>query len=691
MNKIIFLYFILYSTFLYSQCNSFTGCNPNNGLYSGNDPENIEYDNLIVTYHTSLIKDVFNNYKIWGELAAANGKDHIFTPQYINSTNYPKLTGNILKATIGSAGYIQLFVLTTDGLFVSGDPGRVIPKIIKPTSEFEKISVNGKPDGLPPGVLPSDVKMMFATTGSLTITTCSGYVYVLSENPYSRGNGKSGSETEWAQVMENTTTPLSDIIVARGQSKNGFALKKDGTIWTWGYGAYSGNNFSGHIQTFDFATKMVFPTGANGVKMIQATTSFSNNYISYYLLDQSNTLYCLGFNNDKQLGSPSEFPSTTGPFQKIWMVAKYPNGKIMNDIAWVSSNEADYTTAAVSVINKKGEVYNAGDNARKMLARDVNNVSYYFGKPNGIKSTDIITSCETGAHCTAITKKGTDHYGYAGHRYNGSMGNSDPNEGEESTYNFTITPEIYVCGVSCPDPLVENNSPVCFQTDASFSIKSTPNDVITYSLNNEPDETITIDNTGIFEIKIPAAEKSQTLTIKKIKNLICGEKKLNIISNSALINNSDIRVTETGNNTINITIENGTPDYLYQLLDYNDDVIYSWQSSNIFTDLKSNYYKIQVKTSGTECISVINFVYLNLPNVITPNSDGVNDKLPIDFFKNLSNSYLDIYDRFGQKLLHIDKNTTYQDYSKFSTGNYWYIFQDENGNIKNGWIFIKKR
>ncbi len=405
MNKLLFFYIFLLFSFSYSQCNSFSGCNPNNGLHSGNNPEEIEYDNLIVGYHTSLIKDVFNNYKIWGELAAANGTDHLLTPQYINSTNYPALTGTILKATIGSAGYIQLFVLTTDGLFVSGNPGRVIAESIKPTPEFERITVNGKDDGLPLGVFPADVKMLFATTGSLTITTCSGNVYVLSKNSESRGNGKNGTETEWAQVMENATTPLTDIIVARGQSRNGFALKRDGTIWTWGYGAYSGNNFPGHIQTFDYATKMILPAGVTAVKMIQATTDSSNNYISYYLLDQSNTLYCLGYNGNKQLGSQTEFPSPTGPFQKIWMTAKYPDGSIMNDIAWVSANEIDHTTSAVSVINKKGQVYNAGTNGYYMLGRDGNGQDYYFGIPNGIKSTDIITTCDTGGHCSSCNQK----------------------------------------------------------------------------------------------------------------------------------------------------------------------------------------------------------------------------------------------------------------------------------------------
>ncbi len=271
------------------------------------------------------------------------------------------------------------------------------------------------------------------------------------------------------------------------------------------------------------------------------------------------------------------------------------------------------------------------------------------------------------------------------------MGDGDPITNVEPSFNFINTPEVYICGVSCPDPLIENSSPICYQTATKFIIKSTPNDEITYSINNGADQVVIIDNTGAFEINIQSPDKNQTLKIKKIKNLICGEKNLNITSSSTLINNSDIKVTETNADTINITIENGTPDFLYQLSDQDGNIIRSWQSNNTFVNLTSNYYKIEVKTSGTNCISTLDFVFLNLPNVITPNNDGINDELPLGFFQKLSNSYLDIFDRFGKKILHLDKNSFNQDYSKLNSGTYWYIFYNEKGNMKNGWVLIKKR
>ncbi|RZJ84099.1 MAG: hypothetical protein EOO20_21695 [Chryseobacterium sp.] len=310
MKNLLSFFLFLTLPYCYCQCYNYSGCNPNSGLYSGNDPEDIDYDNIITAYHSTVIKDAFNNYKIWGSYAAANGVDNVLSPQYINSTNYPALTGDIKKVALGDIA--QLIVLTSDGLFVSGVPGRVIPISIKSTPFFERITVNGKSDGLPPGVNPTDVRMLFATSQALMITTCQGAVYVLSESTFARGDGNTGSDAAWARVMENATTPLTDVIVTRGQIKMGFALKKDGSLWTWGKNVYTGKNSDGYYQDIMYATKMTVPASVTGIKMIQATALGVADYHTYYLLDNKNTLYCLGFN------SYGEFGFRTFPIIKVW-------------------------------------------------------------------------------------------------------------------------------------------------------------------------------------------------------------------------------------------------------------------------------------------------------------------------------------------------------------------------------------
>lgn len=689
MEKILCFYIFFFCGFYYSQGNSYAGCNPNNGLYSDNNPEKIEYDNIITTFHTSVIKDAFNNYKIWGSRAASNGVDNIYSPQYINSSNYPALTGNVRKVALGA--YTQLVVLTDDGLFASGLPGEVLPLTIKSTPEFEKLTINGEITGLPAGVTPDNVKMMFATKKMLMITTWLGEVFVLSESPIARGNGNNGTDTQWAKVMEDATTPLSDVIVSRGQMDLGFALKRDGTIWTWGSHVFSGKSTDGYYQDYDYATKMALPAGILGIKMIQATMTVNNGNHTYYLLDTNDTLHCLGFNGY------AEFGYTTFPFVKVWTTSKYPDGSPTNNVSWISANEHYAGVPNMGVITKDGLLYTAGNNAGYVIGHGDNSTSsqaHPFKIPNGISATDVITNYEVGGHCSAAIKKGTSRYGYVGHRIQGSMGDGMPDRDSlgifENRFDFTTTPEISVCGVSCSVPIIENNAPFCLSDDATFTIRSTPNDLITYHLNNDADQTIIIDNTGKYEINIPKSESAQTLKITKFSNLICSEN-VNITSVNTVIDNSRITIEETGKNAIQIIIVAGTPKYEYQLTDEFGSVIAPWQSSNSFQDLTTNLYKIQVRTENTNCVYSYNFIFLDLPNVITPNGDGKNDELDLSFLTKTKNATLEIFDRYGRKMQSFDNSQRSQNYVNFTTGTYYFIFTNDIGTKKSGWILIKKR
>ena len=328
-------------------------------------------------------------------------------------------------------------------------------------------------------------------------------------------------------------------------------------------------------------------------------------------------------------------------------------------------------------------------------------------------------------------------------------------EGEEAAYNFIITPEVSICGVTCNDPTIDNNSPVCDEEDeAIFTIRSTPNDKVEYALNNGPTQTITIDNTGRFEIKIPNIKTEQTLKVTRFTNNIC-DKTVSIISkikikprteakfssfdkicfNQAypaipttsdngikgtwspeidnqkevkytftpdkgqcakafsttipIINNSNINIEELANNSININVTAGTPIYEYQLLDSEENVLIPWQASNSFNNLKPDFYIVQVRTVGADCLSQAEYLFLNIPNVITPNNDGKNDKLNLKYLEKVPTAKLTIIDRYGKVMAVFNSTTTHQDYKSFKSGTYWYVFIDGKGKTKNGWILIK--
>ena len=98
-----------------------------------------------------------------------------------------------------------------------------------------------------------------------------------------------------------------------------------------------------------------------------------------------------------------------------------------------------------------------------------------------------------------------------------------------------------------------------------------------------------------------------------------------------------------------------------------------------------------MRTENTDCISNYDLIFLDLPNVITLNGDGKNDVLDLSFLKKAANSTLEIFDRYGRKVLSLNNNSSHQDYKNFFTGTYWYIFTNEIGAKKSGWIVVKNR
>lgn len=95
-----------------------------------------------------------------------------------------------------------------------------------------------KADGLPDGVAPADVKMLFGTYNTLALTTCSGEAWVLAldTNLYGDNSGSPATNNQlWHRVHTNATTTLDNVVAIRG---NGWrmlmALTATGEVYTWG-------------------------------------------------------------------------------------------------------------------------------------------------------------------------------------------------------------------------------------------------------------------------------------------------------------------------------------------------------------------------------------------------------------------------------------------------------------------------
>lgn len=447
-----------------------------NSFINSSNPNTLEYDNIVSGFHGTMARQANGKVLVWGENMASNGTSAILTPQELNATNYPGLTGSVLKFGMGSEGYgySQNIVLTTTGLFVWGLPDMLISSSIKNTGSFGSITVNGNTTGLPLGVTPGDVKMLFTSSRTLVITTCNGNVWVLS----SRGD-KNGDNTPedaansviWHKVKINASTDLTNVVATRGTLFGLMALTSTGQIYTWGTNCYTGGGAA--VASRKYATLMTLPTLPAGVvtKMIgmqeDGLQDFSTTTLplSYYLLASNGSLYALGNNDHNQLG---DFTTTT---RTNWVNSKSSASTNFTNVAWISPVEHDRCGItmgpAMNVITTTGSVYAWGVNSSYVLGLPVSstdasgngyNAAGLYNptlNPGGLTATDKISAVETGGHTSIVIKQCTSQFGYVGHRVSGSMANGSSSSALESSYNFTSTAVLNLCG-AITKPEVQN-------------------------------------------------------------------------------------------------------------------------------------------------------------------------------------------------------------------------------------------
>lgn len=413
----------------------------NFGYNSTSDFTTLEYDNYVSGYHQTVARTFTGDFMIWGHYTASDGVNSVLSPQSINAINYPGLTGTVLKATIGSYGYSnqQTIVLTTTGLFALGKPGVVLTTDIVNTPVFSKLTINGFDDGLPPGVSPKDVKMMFATHVTLVITTCSGEVWVLSQTSAMRGNNSNGNARVWHRPLISTTGPvrLTDVVAVRGSCSAMMALRRDNTVWVWGTQTYLGDGSPAMKR--EVATQMVLPK-AGTIKMIGSTSDGPRS--SFYILYTDGSLYSVGNNAKKQLGDWTTVERTT------WVQPRYNSvsGPRMNNIKWISPMEHDRKYPSIAVINNDMKLYNWGHEEGHDLGRgNMSATPVDPGIPLGLTPADQILSVESGGHTTMFTEKCHENFGYVGHRIYGSMGNGSTVNTYESNINYN-TAYVPICG-----------------------------------------------------------------------------------------------------------------------------------------------------------------------------------------------------------------------------------------------------
>lgn len=218
--------------------------------------------------------------------------------------------------------------------------------------------------------------------------------------------------------------------------------------------------------------------------------------------------------------------------------------------------------------------------------------------------------------------------------------------------------------------LCENN-PIVLNAGSGFS---------SYSWNTNPVQTsqqITVNSAGTYSVTLTNAtncSKIKTFTITAsgiatITNILIDDFAAN---NSATIKTSGLGIYEFS--------LNGT----------------TYQSSNVFNNLEEGQYTVFVRdTKGCGIVSD-NFYILNFPKYFTPNGDGINDYWGINNLdkRNLQNSIITIYDRYGKFLYEINR----QNYAWDGTFNgqqlpstdYWFVMKLTDGKTVKGHFTLKR-
>lgn len=494
----------------------------NFGIESNNDAATIEYDNFVSGFHSTAVRTSDGSFQVWGEKIANNGATDVLSPLTINTSNFPALTGIPLKAALGSnsTGNIQAIILATDGLYAWSKEGIVLSAAITSSTAFQKLTINGNSNGLPTGVNPQDVKMMFATYKTLAITTCSGDVWVLSQTPSVRGNGRRGNAVTWYRVTTSDTgNPfLKGIVACRGNNDGLMALKSDGTIYVWGNNVLLGNN-SAVIPSQPRAAQMTLPVNATP-KMIGSTGNATAR--SYFMLAANGNLYSLGENSNNELGD------WTVTDRLSWVQPRYvsASGPVMNDIKWFSPQEHDSQYGAVNVINNSKIIYAFGNNG--LLLGATGNTSNPV-IPNGLNNQNQILAVETGGHTSMIVKNCEAKFGYVGHRYHGSMGDGSNTDTNEINYTFATAP-VQICGVESlpiiqpvtagggPDMKYCINDPVLLDPSPAggkLTIRSGPGKLTGNTLS------FTAVGTVVVQYLVTTACGSKSLVSKSFETAVC--------------------------------------------------------------------------------------------------------------------------------------------------------------------------
>lgn len=216
------------------------------------------------------------------------------------------------------------------------------------------------------------------------------------------GNNSQAHSYTPVQVVNSDNTAFTDVIAISAGDKHSLALKKDGTVYSWGY-RNKGQCGVGAIGEICYKTPVMIPS-------LDGITAISGGFLYSMALKKDGTMWTWGYNGNGQLGDGTTInrsqPVEIQNFNKITAISA---GK---DFSMALKNNGIDTWS--------NSVYTWGDNSKGQLCTN-NNVSRTSpGTTYGLGFTAAISAGYS--HGINVHGYGWGYVGAWGNNANGQIG-----------------------------------------------------------------------------------------------------------------------------------------------------------------------------------------------------------------------------------------------------------------------------
>lgn len=591
---------------------------------------------------------------------------------FTNTTTLPNCTSNLnynitvnprpLVDTILSGTYCGEFVLPvlSNGTYYTLSGGPTIPGQVQ-LNAGQRIDLSGV--NLSPGTY---------------------YIY--------NGPDGNGCENESSFTIDLNPFPPADNVISRTEClPYSIATPINGTVYTAPGGPTGGGTVVSSSLVFD-TTQTFYLYNIDVTTGCEINRPFTITYNGINLPDYPNVNVC-EFENF-QLPTlthvaPTPFNYTIGYFYDPNGVNPVPPGTVFNTpnttttiyvyavngdrFVCTQEDSFDIIVSETPNLASLGLVFDneeCGNYVLPALPSTTYNIGYY--SQSGGNAADLITNLN-------ITTPGT----YTYYVYASAIGN--PNCNDEISFTFTVHPLLDITiqgGIIC----VDSQTGDVLRTFTMNSGLSPAFFTVNWYLNGNlmgTGPSYTASQAGVYTIEFIK------LTPDVGANCNYNTTTATIIQSGPAVADFTVSTPFENNTFITVNLTGGFGDYLYQLV-YPDGSITEYQSSNVFTNLPTGTYYVNIYDILGGCSpTLLGPIYIiNYPNYFTPNSDGINDTWNIWDLRHQPDAVISIFDRYGKFLKQISPassgwNGRYNGQDMPST-DYWFTveYMPQNGTTK---------